>query len=344
MQCIFHCGLNKAGSTYLQEVFASSQGALKNEGIAYPPPYGPAGNGANLALAIQRLDRSSATAALRKLVEAAGGSRKLLLSTEYLYHLLIRKQQRDLFLDVMEAEGLMETRLVVVFRNIYAHAISAYSHRVGKHNMPDFSSWILDRTHGSANTGTVNGVAGYELWEESRLLRAAIEASSLNFEFFQYDNNLSATFSQIIGVDLRGAGVRSANVSVNLFEARILARYFDSYPALVANYRARSKELDKCQKASDGLLREACFGEIENEIEKNRATVEFLERAFGFSISTRPNVDTNADDAESFVTLSTSQLDELVKASGFRQDVALGKVRSILPKLKRVIRLLGNSR
>ena len=89
MKLILHCGLNKAGSTYLQNVFVESVPVLERKGIYYPEPYDSGiGNAGIFSLALKSLDWRQAESRFFEFYRGAinRNCNVILLSSEYLLY------------------------------------------------------------------------------------------------------------------------------------------------------------------------------------------------------------------------------------------------------------------
>lgn len=144
MECYIHAGLNKAGSSFVQSVLTANATILGSAGISYLDGGRHSGNSKALSVAMRASDQPGVSRFLHHhAVRArANGASRMLLSAEYLYHDLVRTDRRNLFLTGAAAAGISAIHVLVFFRDPISHAISAYTHRAGVHNVGTFEDWI----------------------------------------------------------------------------------------------------------------------------------------------------------------------------------------------------------
>lgn len=170
MNLYIHAGLNKTGSSYLQELFLSNKKLLLSNNI-YFPEYCfrrnkegvAAGNASDLLYFVKKLDFYKAKQYLeeKKKQASLNGCDSILLSHESIYHALVDGDGIDFLVRLCEQCSLV-LKVLLVFREPEDHAISAFNHRAGVHNLPPFSQWIKN----GINYTNLDGLNGYEYFSE----------------------------------------------------------------------------------------------------------------------------------------------------------------------------------
>lgn len=191
MHLILHCGLNKAGSTFIQDLLSYNKQILLDNNIKYPSDgdqlagfsKGQSGNAAKLTLYISKFNKAQATKELKRFSSDVK-HRTLLLSNESMYHRIIHSKQRELLKEICKELGFIKATLILVFRNIYTHAVSAYTHRVDIPGVPSLGEWVLGQKEKNANFKP--GVDGYEFWDEAVLAPSLITDNF--FDFYLIDH------------------------------------------------------------------------------------------------------------------------------------------------------------
>lgn len=372
MHVVFHIGLNKAGSTYLQDALTFNKERLAERGIAYPGA--PAvsvgqsstqgGNGPEVTYALRDRNAGHLADALGALVSKAGAADTLLISNESAYHQLVDRERLSMLLTAFDTLGFDDARLVVIFRNVYTHAISAYSHRAGSHGasnrpMPDFSTWIrpgdLSDSMGASGT-TVEATVRrpftdvYEFWSEfPRFAQRLTEIGDrAQFEFLRQESDILRGFGTLLGVRLEPPGKPRSNVSMNLLEAELARQLLNVSPEVVRAYRRLAKETPSDCKTSDQWLRNAYYDEIEKNLPDFHAELDVLREHFGNSAATildRPATSVDVrNPLERPLGLSDKQVESLIRsirvsARNRRMSVLKGIVPRPLKTLgKRLLR------
>lgn len=155
MKLLFHIGLNKSGSSFLQGLFDYNRALLYDNNISYPYSYSRqySTNGTDIAFALKDLDRQRLINVLRKYSQNADG-KDILISSEFIYHQVIKEKQRGLLFVCIEECGLAFSKpsLITVFRNVFSHSVSAFCHRAGVHPLPQVDEWLKSKgTHSHLN-------------------------------------------------------------------------------------------------------------------------------------------------------------------------------------------------
>jgi hypothetical protein len=286
----------------------------RRSGIIYPEPHDANGNAARLTRFVRALDEAGAMREMGRLIAGCGGHDTAILSTEYLYHQILRAPQRALLMRVLAAHDINDVTFICIFRSIREHAISAYCHRAGVHPLTDFAAWIAD----DAGPAPRDGIARYEFWSEARAFVDLLAREELDVRFIDYRRDLDTAFSEVLGGTMTAPAETAVNVSVSLSEAEVLRILYSSSPARSRHLRHLFKALAHARKSPDRALRRAWATLIDREIARNAATLDALEQALGFTIRDTAGRDRSADedtaaagDADAF-SLSRDQLATLV--------------------------------
>ena len=264
MELYFHAGLNKAGSTYAQQLMSFNYDKLLLAGMYYPNPklinsiaLASPGNALAFTKAIQTGKLKDATDFLRDHIAAAKekSCTRLLLSNESLYHELVYQEKLASFKTVCKDAGITNIKVSLIFRDPVSHALSAYNHRAGFSRIPPFAQWVKN---GLSYKGSnyEKGKTGYEFWEEITQLQNNLKAfEDLGVEFAAYSSDVTNTIEQFCGVSLEKPPLKESNVSPNCIDAELLRIMADKNPGYVRKLRERLKELPKDHKAPDNYLR-----------------------------------------------------------------------------------------
>jgi len=282
MELLFHAGLNKAGSSYAQELVSYNYKKLLLSGIYYPNPKlsnsiagSYAGNAPAFTRAIRTGQLKNASEFLRKHITAARSKNcsRLLLSNESLYHELVDQEKLASFTAVCAGAGITNTKILLIFRDPVSHAISAYNHRAGFHEVPPFIQWVRN---GLSYEGATyrKGRTGYEFWEEISQFHDNSDAfANLGAEFAAYSSDISNIIEKFCGLSLEKPPLNETNVSPNCVEAELLRFLIDKHPGYARKLRMRLKGLSKKQKAPDNYIRYRnqvavyeCCAEVESPI------------------------------------------------------------------------------
>ena len=253
MKLLFHIGLNKAGSTYLQDVFSFNHQALFHAGILYPNPpthttsIGDAqsGNAAQFAVNIGNGEKEKARVFLEDVKKNAilKNLDTILLSTEFMYHILLKKDRADEFKELCDEIGFSQISLLVIFRDPVSHSISAYNHRVGGSQLPGFEIWLKQ---------------GYEFYNELSVFLESLSKDK-RFKLFLEGYSKTGLFSvaeRFLKIEnLKKPNKSLANVSINCVESEIV-RIIHSKDTILAKFiREKFKELPKEKKKSDSYMK-----------------------------------------------------------------------------------------
>jgi len=289
MKLIFHIGLNKTGSTHLQNMLSFNRDKLLNQGILYINPHvtstvgeGASGNAAELALDFGsgRLNRVRRSLAASVGEGCKAGAHTICLSTEFMYHELVKEKKSTLFEAICKDVGFSEVTLAIVFREPVSHAVSAYVHRCGNQPMNAFTHWIS-----SSDYQGDFGYAGYELWDELLLFQTNLyENRYFNIDCYDYSNGLDQILNEFTGVILDKVVRGISNVSVTCTEAEILRMVYRASPDLAMLLRKHWKELSSSLKASDSDLKGA-FKKLVASNTDYENTIQAMSRYVSFSLA-----------------------------------------------------------
>lgn len=360
MRVVFHIGLNKAGSTYLQDALTFNRGRIAECcGIAYPSApaitkghsTAQAGNGQHITEALRRRDATALARAISKLANKAGHSETLLISNESAYHHIIDPQAYAMLIDAFAALGYKDVVLVMIFRNIYSHAVSAYAHRAGNYPIPGFATWIrpdaqCDSSGGFEHKRRKPFIEVYEFWRELPRFTQHLVSNDerVRFHLLRQESNILLDVGSLLGVSLEAPGKSTSNVSMNLVEAELARQLWNLSPTVARVYRRLAKETPRANKVSDTQLRNAYYDVVEQHLptiqEELDVLAEFLSGTD--TIQARPSVTSSSDDRLVAPSgLSNDQVAALVSA------VRLGEREKRIESLKRFVprplRSLGKS-
>jgi hypothetical protein len=275
MQLLVHIGLNKAGSTFAQHVLEANVDVLRRQHILYPTLTGPAdaGNAGQLALDLRDLNRSAVLAALtecrRPAVEA--GCSRVLLSSESLYHQLVRREQLEVFKQACSTAGFHSVRILSIFRHPVDHAISCFCHRAGSPSTKmGFEQWLASSYEFPRE---LPGFLGTVLADE------AFETSGVALEAIP----LIEALSKFVGVELRAPeGVTRANVSVTATEAEFIRRVASTDQRLAEMLKRRLKLLSPDVKRPDDAIRNVWKQNAHVSLGLHVSTIRELEVVVGY--------------------------------------------------------------
>lgn len=327
---IFHAGLNKAGSSFLQELFPDNFQEHCPVQIFYPKPHLSSGNAGAFSQAVRTLDKTSATRELRKLLDQGEPGETILLSTEFMYHQFVKPDQRDMLHSCFSDCGIEDFTLVFVFRNVFEHAVSAYCHRCGVHAMPCFDEWIVETI--SNDSDFRGGVTCYEFWTELRLFLIAAMDTRFKLRFLPYSKTLERDFENVLNTQLTQPVKRAVNVSVSPSEAEVLRRLRVAHGKQMHGLRQRFKAIERSDKEDDFTLLNHYHMLINEQLQQHSNLINDAEKALGFGISTPPA--TLTEDAGYCVKFSGLQLDALVEAT---TEFARANQKSVKERLSQII-------
>lgn len=252
MRLHFHIGLNKAGSTYLQDVLSRNVATLERAGFCYPDPQSSGGasgaqrgNAAQFALALGDVDAKVASRELGRFVEVANtrGCNSLVLSSEYALDKVSRPDGIARLRRLSRAKGITEIRMLLVVRDPVAHAISAYCHSVAGKLQPVFDQWLEQ---------------GYALPRQIQgLLEWVVGSEGVNIDVVDLaDGGPVSIVETWLGVsDLTAPDFPRSNVSINCAEAEVVRRLAHLDQRSAFKLRDSLRELPMSDKADDAQIR-----------------------------------------------------------------------------------------
>lgn len=325
MQLLAHIGLNKAGSTYLQELLRLNSARLDERGILYPATRGPrdAGNAAKLALDLRdrRVDKVRTALQGFEAEATRRGSRTVFLSSEYLYHRLVDPGLLASFASAYREAGFERCRLLVLFRDPVPHSISCYCHRAGQvETLAGFEAWLSN---------------SYELFAELRGFLANTLAHP-DFDVVpvaQEANGLKSVLESFADVEgLAHPEVDRVNVSITPGEAEIVRQMAMRDQMLALAVKRRFKLLDRSQKYDDPRARSALERAAAAAVAAERELIAELEKTLVYEWDHEPPAESSCGDAPVHV-LSSDQLVALEIGVQDRQrrsrDVARRALRAL---------------
>lgn len=334
---IFHGGLNKAGSSYLQKLFSRNFLESISSQVCYPGPSYSSGNAGSFSQAVRQLDKRLAMKNLHRLLSQASEGQTVLLSTEYAYHQFVKTCQRDLFYQCFAEFGIEHPTFVFSFRNVFNHAVSAYYHRCGLHAMPSFENWISGY---SIKNVFQRGVSSYEFWEELDLFLSASEDKRFALEYMPYSKKMKAWWSAFLGVHLDEPISRNVNVSVTPSEAELLRQLRCSDETKALETRRALKEMNPEKKATDNDLLSNHFSLVGEQVAKYHHLIQRAEELIGFGISSPP--EKLSERVDGTVKLSDQQLsliiDVITRKKSMKQSLRERVPFRVRPVVQKVYR------
>ena len=328
VKIIFHMGLNKSGSSYLQQLFSHNFNDIGSK-LLYPKPHRPSGNAGAVAEAIRDMDKDAAMAELGNLIGQSGPTvETVILSTEFMYHQFVKTEQRKLFHSVLSEYGVEDITLVLVFRNIYEHAVSAFCHRCGTKAMPPFESWIAD--NGSKETNSRDRETSYEFWRETRALLSIAKTEYFKIRFFPYSRKMEEDWSDFLGVKLEAPPHKNVNVTVSPSEAEALRHLYNIHGRPIDGLRARLKAIKRSEKADDSELLNHYHSLISAQLAKLEVMIKRAEEVLGFEISSHPA--TLKDDTGPVLKFNELQISTLLDHVEEKPRFSKGLVKQIVPR------------
>lgn len=333
MKVIFHIGLPKTGSTFIQDVFRCNFAFSSHGCILYPPPHGDAGNALALARAISCLDAIGTRKELSRLIAEAGDS-TVLISNENLYRYFVKPECRSVLLGCLSELGVDDFSFLVVQRNIFEHAVSRYCHFSGIRDVPSFEKWITEVDVSVRNYR--DGVTCYEYWAETRQLLAAVKELGNRIHFICYSRQMERSLEDFLGVTLRSVERVDSNPSVSPSEAMalsIMKNNLDCSSFCIGDTRDSLKSVPKVKKAdSSGILKlyHECVSE---QIATHRELIDRAEELFGFTVSELPGVHNTTTGAD-VITLSEHQFETIIRSVILHSKMRVqftNFLRSLLP-------------
>lgn len=352
MKLIVHGGLNKAGSTYLQNMFVQNLSLLERRGVRYPEPYDSGiGNAGVFSLALKALDMPQAKICFDAFYESAKerNCNVILLSSEYFFFQIINHRQRDMFLKLVRSYGIDDVKLAVVFRPIIEHAISAYSHRCGTIPLPEFETWIKGNIGDYPSSSFREEYAkknqfwynGYEFWDSSVKLLDLIYSKAIDIFPIQYSMAMKADFDKLLGVDLVEPAQKKVNKSMTLNQAEVCRVLFEKNELWGRLARNFFKNNSDSLAAGDSALKREYKEMVMKAIGSNAATIKSLEEKLGISLVGDDaagiiQLDSNFNFGQRDLVMSASELSGLI--AEIMQNASLKRrLRYLFGRLKRIL-------
>lgn len=345
---IIHGGLNKAGSSYIQENLNRLARTPKSiSDFDYPPPWAGSGNLGDFVLAIRSMDHRLAINLFAEIISHTDPKKPVLLSSEFFYHQWVKEDTRALMTSVFQEFGYHAVDVIFIFRNIFEHAISAYTHRCGMHPLPSFKDWIAGRVSETPPPNE-SGVRCYEFWREAELFCNAVTDNYYNVSTLQFnDLNLFPELIAATGMSTTYVppNAEKINVSPTVSEAEICKYLKQTSPDLVTFIRDTFKHLDRSKKSRDQALKAKYNNLITIELKKEFKLIQQIETILGFSITTKPLEDSSNQSVDAIaIELSIDQFQSLIGA--LRRPYNKGEflkyhIKPYTPKLARQLYRLG---
>ena len=322
MDLILHIGLNKAASTYIQDTLLFNKKKLFEKGISYPSnnediskDIGSVqiGNAFKLNSSIKHNKWKNVRKILKITLEKNSNLKKIILSNESLYKYLLIDENAFKLSHIARSIGFNKIILIVVFRNIYSHAVSAYCHRSGNPDLPPFEEWIKP----DSNNSRQHALEVYEFWNDFNLFNKKLVLNK-NYDIKVISNEIIDSFSNILNHKLIKISKPKSNVSPNIYESEILGIMSKNWPkGLIKNYRESAKNLEPIFKVNDLLIRSKYYDEIDKYINFIDDDYKIFKKHFGeINIRERPllNIKSHNNHNKSDFVLTENQISTLLES------------------------------
>lgn len=223
MKLIAHIGMNKAASTTFQNQLELVSNELSDRNIHYDLNsvgkrfvVGQNGNASAIKQAIKNQNWINLKSELRAHYRAADkkNCNTVIISNESIWHFLQSNTNIAEFYSACKLAGFEEIRIVLVVRNLYEHAISAFSHRVGHIKPRSFNDWL--------NEGDMIKQYYYEPHQLKALL-ASSYATGIPVECFDISHGMKKLFYKIGLPNIEITDMKS-NASISFFDALYVNR------------------------------------------------------------------------------------------------------------------------
>lgn len=285
-----HCGLNKTGSSFLQNVFSRNKSFLLEQKILYPSQQGPlaeeytaqAGNAAMLSRCVRDLNWGQLVTEIKRLVNEAPEVDKILLSNEGLYHLVCRTRYRQFLEKAFRACGIAEIKYVFVFRDVSSHAISAYGQRCFSSDLSPFREWVQP-SHSSLNFKPF--LEYYEFWGDLECFLSWVESDRKKIKVIEYKNDMLQRLTDVIGCELESDLTPDVNRSVSTFDLLLSDFLRKRDRNLAVQYMRVSKIFPRNMKSLDIWSKIKFDKMIEAVLETKRVDLRRFMVTCGFNIS-----------------------------------------------------------
>ncbi len=337
MRLMFHIGLNKAGSTYLQDILGLNVAELEAESLYYPFPRvssgrggAQSGNATEFPVLLDSKDFGRISILLQEHREAAESASctSVVLSNESVYHRLVKAGALDDFLAA--TRGLYDSvDLLIIFRDPGAHAVSAFCHRAGLVPLPDFDTWVR---------------SDWELPAELRLFLAnflplteSTQEPKVRLTLGTIPgDNLADLTKQWLGLrEFKTPQFAKSNVSVNCAEAELLRLVAASIPAKAPRLREALRALDPSLKAGDAEVRRRWRASTAEVLRENSRDFLALEELLHTQVIA--NSSPTSDSEPLRLSFTSMQAEEIIEV--------LGEPERFMPRMRsRAVRLLRGAR
>ncbi|SDP62275.1 hypothetical protein SAMN04488512_12342 [Sulfitobacter litoralis] len=302
MELLIHAGLNKAGSSYLQAILHANSAALREQHISYTGGTSKNGNATAMVLHLRAGNLHKVEYQLKALIEQAriDGAKKLLLSSEALYHDLVVPEHRQQLFSIFRETGLSRPHILLIFREPVAHSISAYSHRAGRKHAEEFLTWLN---------------SSYEFPHElPRFLEMLTCEQDVDLMLKPYSNTgLDNILQDWLGpVTLPEKAPKTVNASPSLTEAEFLVRVRRVDIAMAERLRRNFKRIEKANKAPDTALRKSYEHMARSELVRLNPHLEKLSALVGTDLTVSPPGSVSAVDG--LTVLSPAQVEAIAMA------------------------------
>jgi hypothetical protein len=295
LKTILHIGLEKTGTTSVQQLLKANRTALLQQGTLIPTSLHP-GNNFHLAMASFssfRIDgllkqqgiknqgdldvfRNTTLAKFQAELKSATGAKQVLISSEHLQSRLTSVEDISLLKNNLESVGLGDFEILVYLREPIRIALS-------HHGMAIKKGVFVDETFFEPNHPRVSQILGFqtsiEMWQEVfgieslrvRLYPEGQKPEALIEDFF------NATALSQVGLNLNSEEKRNANLSAGALQ---ILNDLNRDSKLVANQVASKKFFDRLEKHVPGKGLSANAGTLERFNEFYAASNEWVRKNF----------------------------------------------------------------
>jgi hypothetical protein len=279
MDLYFHIGLNKSGSTYLQNLLAHNARLLRDEGICVPGIKSnelawrsQTGNGSELAQFLQRGDMEGVTDWLESTISEARAfeCHSIVISSELLFHQLCRAGVHIELYDLCKRLGCREIKYLIFMRSPVQHSISTYNHRANLVKDP-FDVWIEN---------------SYSLFSELRSFISNVCEQGGRVQFCPYGDKLKGDLEVFLGnVTLEDPVHTSYNRSLSDDEAELVRQYAVFDADVARRLKGCLKAVPVDRKAENAVLREKKVETARRFCEKHSEVWKEISRLSGGVVS-----------------------------------------------------------
>ena len=264
MKLIAHIGMNKAASTTFQNQLELVSNELSDRNIHYDLNFvgkrfvvGQNGNASAIKQAIKNQNWINLKSEL--ITHYRNAARKncntVIISNESIWHFLQSNTDIFEFYGACKLAGFEDIRIVLVVRNLYEHAISAFSHRVGHIKPRSFNDWL--------NEGDMTKQYYCEP-QQLKAFLASSYATGIPVECFDISHGMKKLFYKIGLPNVKIADMKS-NKSISFFNALYVNRASQT-SMMRGLFLTFAIKQNKFSLGSSYLLKKRAYDRIEKKI------------------------------------------------------------------------------